>query len=112
MTRNSTPADALRLLRESVGLTQRELARRAGTAQSVVARIESGATDPSWQTLQRLAQAAGGSVSLVVEPAMESELAFDPQLMDDVPRILAMSPEDRLREVAAISRFTVAARRV
>ncbi|MGA0920392.1 MAG: hypothetical protein ACO32Z_06560 [Gemmatimonadaceae bacterium] len=37
---------------------------------------------------------------------------FDSQLLDDVPRILALSPEDRLREVGAIARFVAEARRV
>lgn len=54
--------DASALLRDArarTGLTQRELARRAGTAQSVVARIESGETSPTVRTLDRLLEAAG-----------------------------------------------------
>jgi hypothetical protein len=36
----------------------------------------------------------------------------DPALLDDVPRILRLTPEERLREVAQVSRFISAARRV
>jgi hypothetical protein len=36
---------------------------------------------------------------------------FDPSILDDVPRILAMTPEERLDEVARVSRFIAAARR-
>jgi transcriptional regulator with XRE-family HTH domain len=113
MSADATPQTILRQLRLRARLSQRELAARAGTAQSVVARIESGTTDPSWQTLQRLIHAAGGHVSLQLDmlPQLDSP-PLDPQLLDDVPRILALSPENRLREVAAISRFTVGARRV
>jgi len=103
-----SPAAALRAVREAAGLSQRELARRAKTSQSVVARIEMGQVDPSWGTLDRLVRAAGGEARINVDPPV----TFDPQLLDDVPRILALSPEDRLREVAAISRFVVGARRV
>jgi transcriptional regulator with XRE-family HTH domain len=103
-------ADAAVLLqqaRESAGLTQRELARRARTSQSVVARIELGETSPSWSTLSRLLRAAGFALSAALK-----RQHVDPQLLDDVPRILALSPEERLREVAQVSRFVSAARRV
>ncbi len=52
-------ATLLRTARLRAGLTQRALARRAGTSQSVVARIESGHTDPGVETLRGLLEAAG-----------------------------------------------------
>jgi len=97
----------LQTARERAGLTQRQLARKARTAQSVVARIELGETSPSWSTLARLLKAAGFSLSAGLR-----RISVDPQLLDDVPRILALSPEQRLREVAQVSRFLSAARRV
>lgn len=100
-------SNLLRSARERAGLTQRQLARKARTAQSVVARIELGETSPSWSTLVRLLKAAGFSLS----PDLR-RISIDPQLLDDVPRILALSPEQRLREVAQVSRFFSAARRV
>ena len=102
--------DASKLLqtaRERAGLTQRQLARKARTAQSVVARIELGETSPSWSTLARLIKAAGFSLSAGLR-----RISVDPQLLDDVPRILALSPEQRLLEVAQVSRFLSAVRRV
>ena len=45
--------------RARANLTQRELADRMGTTQSVVARIESGRITPSFKTLARYARAAG-----------------------------------------------------
>jgi transcriptional regulator with XRE-family HTH domain len=102
--------DASKLLqaaRDRAGLTQRQLATKARTAQSVVARIELGETSPSWSTLVRLLKAAGFGLSAGLR-----RIGVDPQLLDDVPRILALSPEQRLREVAQVSRFLSAARRV
>jgi transcriptional regulator with XRE-family HTH domain len=46
-------------LRRRAQLTQRELAERAGTTQSAIARIESGASSPTLATIERLARAAG-----------------------------------------------------
>jgi len=88
-------------------LTQRELARKARTAQSVVARIELGETSPSWSTLARLLNAAGFALA----PALR-RIRLDPQMLDDVPRILALTPEQRLVELKQVSRFLSAARRV
>ena len=97
----------LQSARGRAGMTQRQLARKARTAQSVVARIELGETSPSWSTLVRLLKAAGFSLSATVR-----RIGIDPQLLDDVPRILALTPEQRLQEVAQVSRFLSAARRV
>jgi transcriptional regulator with XRE-family HTH domain len=97
----------LSVARERAGMSQRELAKKARTAQSVVARIELGETSPSWSTLARLLKAAGFAISATLR-----RIHVDPQVLDDVPRILALSPEDRLREVAQMSRFLSVARRV
>lgn len=60
-------ADAGALLarvRREAGLTQTELARRAGTSQAMVARYETGAASPTVRTLARLLDAAGHSLVL------------------------------------------------
>jgi transcriptional regulator with XRE-family HTH domain len=108
MTKENPDASwLLQNARERAGLSQRQLAKKARTAQSVVARIELGETSPSWSTLARLLKAAGFNLS-----AGLLRISVDPQLLDDVPRILALTPEQRLREVAQVSRFLSAARRV
>jgi len=63
----------LREARSRAGLTQRELAERARTSQSVVARIEGGRTDPSLGTLARLVSACGFEVFTVLEPMAAAE---------------------------------------
>ena len=93
--------------RARAGLTQRELARRARTAQSVVARIESGTTSPSWETLSRLLETAGFALDVTLRP-LAPELSH---MLEDVPRILRLTPEQRLTELRNTSRFLAAARR-
>jgi DNA-binding XRE family transcriptional regulator len=49
--------NSLRALRMLAGLAQIQLAKKSGTAQSHIARIELGQTDPSTDTIVRIAQA-------------------------------------------------------
>ena len=107
MAEGLVPARLLGEARRRAGVTQRELARRAGTAQSVVARIERGQTDPSMATLSRLLAAAGFEVRTDLRALGVAET----HMLDDVDRILALTPEQRLLEVRNVSRFEAAARR-
>ena len=54
--------------RNRAGLTQKELARKMGTTQPVVARLESGRVRPSMRTLERLAEATGSRLLISFEP--------------------------------------------
>ena len=60
-------AELLRRARRRAGLTQRQLAERAGTSQAMVARIEGGRQAPSLSTLRRLTDACGSHIKLQVE---------------------------------------------
>lgn len=60
-------ASLIRAARRGAGLTQAQLAARAGTSQPAVARYESGAASPSIRTLERLLRAAGQRVQLAAE---------------------------------------------
>ena len=51
--------EALVRARTAANLTQAELARRLGTTQSAIARLEGGGVSPSLATLRRYAQATG-----------------------------------------------------
>jgi transcriptional regulator with XRE-family HTH domain len=61
-------ASAVTDVRSRAGLTQAELARKMGTTQPVVARLESGRTRPSMRTLERLAEATGSRLLISFEP--------------------------------------------
>lgn len=49
--------EEVRRLREATGLTQSELARRIGSTQPAVARLEAGGVAPTIETLERIAAA-------------------------------------------------------
>ena|SRR3990167_2792612 len=52
--------------RNQDGLTQKELARRMGTKQSVISRFESGRSNPTLDFLYRLADALGAELKITV----------------------------------------------
>jgi transcriptional regulator with XRE-family HTH domain len=54
-----------------LNLTQRELAARAGVAQSTIARIESGRVDPGFDSVQRILASVG------LEPRIHLETIDD-----------------------------------
>jgi transcriptional regulator with XRE-family HTH domain len=57
----------LKGLRERNGLTQEELAKRAGVSRAYLSRLEMGLHDPPLSRLQALAKALGVPVSKLVE---------------------------------------------
>lgn len=61
-----TAGELLRQARSSAGLTQRELARRAGVSQSVVAAYESNTREPALSTLSALVEATGRTLEIGV----------------------------------------------
>lgn len=65
---------ALRLLRESAGLTQVELSRKLGSLSekpSLVAGYESGKQDPSLRQCERIAKACGSKVDILFHLALD-----------------------------------------
>jgi DNA-binding XRE family transcriptional regulator len=56
--------DALVTMRRKSGLTQDEVAQKMGTQKSNVSRLENGAGNPSWKTLQNYAYACGFQIGM------------------------------------------------
>ena len=54
--------------RNQAKLTQAELAERMGTTQSVIARIESGRSSPTFETVRRYFEATGHEFRVQVLP--------------------------------------------
>ena len=52
--------------RTAAGLSQTELARRAGTRQAVISAIENGAQAPGGVMLERIARALGGVLRIEI----------------------------------------------
>ena len=61
-------AATVRLRREELGWSQRQLAERAGMSQPGVARFEAGGTTPTLPLLERLAQALGLTLNVSLGP--------------------------------------------
>jgi transcriptional regulator with XRE-family HTH domain len=88
------PGSLIRHARESVGLSQAELARRIETTQSAVARLESGRSNPRLDTLDRAIAATGQRLAITVEP----DFGLDETL---IAGNLRLAPADRLRRFAS-----------
>jgi transcriptional regulator with XRE-family HTH domain len=61
----------VRALRKTRRLTLRELADHAGLYHTTISELERGVTDPSLDTLQRIADALQVSISVFVDPKTE-----------------------------------------
>jgi ribosome-binding protein aMBF1 (putative translation factor) len=59
----------VRELRVQQGLSQTELARRAGMTQPAVARFEAGGTVPTLPVLERLARSLGVELTVQLAPS-------------------------------------------
>lgn len=110
-----TAAPVLRFVREHAAITQRTLADRAGTTQAVVARIESGESNPSIDTLRRLVSAAGFELQLTVverpapDPVIEAyKRDVDKTLLIDG---LRKTPEQRVQALVAMAHLAAEMRR-
>lgn len=91
--------------RTRAGLSQRELAQRAGTSQSAIARIESGTVSPSFATARRLLAACGFELRLSLAPAGATDPVIE-AYKRDVDRTLLRenlrkTVEQRLGDVEA-----------
>ena len=95
--------------RRRAGLGQAELAERAGTSQSAIARLERGHSSPTLATLERLVAAAGFGLRLELVPlAVEDPLIH--AYKKDVDRTLVRenlrrSVDERLRSMAELQEF-------
>lgn len=60
------------------GLSQDELAKRMGTSQSTIARLESGTSLPSIRTLVKFAEATSCDFTVVLRPKRSQGSHFSP----------------------------------
>jgi transcriptional regulator with XRE-family HTH domain len=68
MATESYSRHLIRMARREAGLSQQQLAARAGTSQAAVSAYESGRRSPSVDTLCRLLAAAGFEVRMRLAP--------------------------------------------
>jgi transcriptional regulator with XRE-family HTH domain len=86
----SAAGELVRARREAHGLSQARLARRAGTGQAAISRIERGLTSPTTAMLAKLLGAMGEELELA---SARPELAVDPAHLEAQQ---ARTPAERL----------------
>ncbi len=100
---------AVRNARLSANLSQRELARRARTAQSVVARIEGGQTNPTIETLMHLVAATGFALEIGLVPRAVADPVIQAYKRDIDRSLLrenlTKSIDDRVNSLQALARL-------
>ena len=84
-----SPAQLIKVVRRRRGLTQADLAHRAGTSQPVVSAYEHGRRDPTVGTLRKLVEAGGER--LIIDAAPDAP---------DVPP--AATPEEHGRRLVDV----------
>jgi transcriptional regulator with XRE-family HTH domain len=82
-------AELIREARLRAGLTQYELAHRAGRPRSVIARWEQGSVAPSLESLLEVVRACGFELPLELAP-------LEPESGEGLERNAVLSPERRL----------------
>ena len=82
----------LRRMRKNTGLTQKELAKKAGVSQSLIARIETKSVDPRLSTLQKIVDA----LLIEVEGGLAGDIMKSPVITVDV--------KDQVRDVVKLMR--------
>jgi transcriptional regulator with XRE-family HTH domain len=65
--------DLVREARKRARLTQRELAERAGTTQSAIARLESGRTSPTFERVIQLLRLCGMDLDVMLVERDDSD---------------------------------------
>jgi transcriptional regulator with XRE-family HTH domain len=94
---SSLGGDLVREARRRAGLTQTELAVRAGTSQSGIARWESGRTAVSLDDVLRLVRLCGFDLELMLLPRDESDMA-------QASRLAELTGQERLERHARLAR--------
>lgn len=81
--------DTLKKVREAKGLSQKELAGLLDMPQPQYSRIESGKTDPSFTTLERIAKALGISLAdlFKADDIFKDANTYDKTLMEKLKLI-------------------------
>jgi transcriptional regulator with XRE-family HTH domain len=92
-----TPGELLRDARKRHGISQQSLARRAGTTQSAISRIEREGVSPTVGTLAELLHLMGEDLVLAAEP---TDSGIDRSLIRER---LALTPSERLDYAIAMA---------
>jgi transcriptional regulator with XRE-family HTH domain len=88
--------DLVREARKRAGLSQRELAEEAGTTQSAIARLETGRSTPSFDSVLRLVRLCGLDLDVMLVERDDSDWVQARELRD-------LAPQQRLERMSRFS---------
>lgn len=93
----------VRNARRTARMSQASLATLAGTTQSAIARLETGATSPSLERVHELVRLCGFDLDVEI-------VSVDPDEWAQARRNLSLTPDQRVRNMLRTQRFIAAGR--
>lgn len=93
----------IKAARRRHGLGQVELAERLGTSQPAISRIERDLVSPTVETLERILNAVGETLTVTVLPLSASPPGGSNQSISELRADYRLSPEERLAQAAVLS---------
>lgn len=95
--------DQIKSLRLRLGISQSELARRAGYSHEFISQVERGIKSPSIKALQKIAWGLGVAPSLLME-SKNSQAESEEKLRHEIQKMTNILPADRLKVVRDLLR--------
>lgn len=97
----------IKRIREAKGMSQKELITAIGMGAPMYSRIETGKTEPSLSSLEKIAKALGVKLSelFLDEPAQEVN-SINTTLMEKVRMIEDLSPDEQKTLFMILDAFT------
>lgn len=90
-----TASELIRRSRRRAGLTQRQLAIRAGTTKTAISRLEGGHVSPTFETVERLLLCLGYRLEVDAAPLVPRSEPAQLEIVAD------LSPTERLDHALA-----------
>jgi transcriptional regulator with XRE-family HTH domain len=94
----------IKALRESEGLTQSELAKRAGLTQAAISQFEEGKRVPSTRAIQKIADGLGVSLDTLVSESSASQ-QDDPEKEAAIRQLLGLVKDMPADKILNLNRF-------
>ncbi|MCL6611954.1 MAG: helix-turn-helix transcriptional regulator [Peptococcaceae bacterium] len=88
--------DRIKSLRLRLGISQSELARRAGYSHEFISQVERGVKSPSIKALQKISLGLGVTPSVLMESNL-SEAESEEKIKHEVVKMVDRLPVDKLR---------------
>ena len=81
----------IKIIRKSLGMTQKQLAKKVGSSQESIARLEAGLVEPNIKTLKKISEALEADLQILVVPKQK------------ILKILEEKAEQKAKEIISFS---------